>query len=305
MARYLWKNPPDILHVHGLFLGSFYCMVAAKLAGIRRIVLTVHTFSEDNVQVGPYAPLFDLADAYSIRTADVVHCIAQYQTENKMMRFARRIREVPVGLDVEQVKAEYPERVRTEFGIPQEAVLISCAGRLHFTKGFSYLLDALGMLSLRGLDLYCLIAGEGPERAELKAKIMRLGLENRVFLAGWRSDVHQIIAAGDIFCLPSLVEGMPKVTEEAMALSKPIVASAVFGVPEQVADGVNGLLTAPGNPRSLATALERYATNAELRRSHGEAGRRLVLERFNLDRMVSGINGIYEELLGESSRPGA
>jgi glycosyltransferase involved in cell wall biosynthesis len=135
------------------------------------------------------------------------------------------------------------------------APLIVAGGRLHEKKGFAVLIRAIAALCERGVSAQCRIAGEGPERSRLQALIAELGLSDRVSLAGWRDDLPAFLAEGDVFAFPSHQEGFPLVLLQAMAAGLPIVASAIDGPNEMIAQDVNGLLVPDADPAALADAL--------------------------------------------------
>jgi glycosyltransferase involved in cell wall biosynthesis len=132
---------------------------------------------------------------------------------------------------------------------------------------------------------------------ELEAKALSLGLADVVTFAGIRSDVPQILAALDVFVLPSLWEGMPNAILEAMAAGLPVVATAVGGTPEVVADGKTGLLVPSHNPAAMAEAMERLLRSPDLRHRMGQAGREQVLQHFTVERMVAQTQKLYQQLL--------
>ena len=180
------------------------------------------------------------------------------------------------------------EKLR-ELGL--DGILIGAVGRLDRQKGFAVLIEA--MAHLKGTPLRCAILGDGPERARLEALIRRRGLEGSVRLLG-ETEAASWLPAFDVFCLPSLWEGLPNSLLEAMALGLPVVASAIDGVPEAVTDGADGLLVPPSDPAALAAALQRLAGDAGKRARLGAAARKTAAERFALSRMI----GEYERAYG-------
>jgi len=107
--------------------------------------------------------------------------------------------------------------------------------------------------------------------------------------------------AMDVFVLPSINEGISNTILEAMATGRPVVAGRAGGNPELVVDGVTGALYDPGDPEGLATAVEQYVQQADLRQAHGEAARRRVVEQFSLDAMVNRYSEFYDDVLGRRS----
>jgi glycosyltransferase involved in cell wall biosynthesis len=161
---------------------------------------------------------------------------------------------------------------------PGRAPVIVAGGRLHQKKGFDILIDAIGLLRDRGVDTICRIAGEGPERGRLEAKIAALGLGDRVTLAGWREDLSAFLAEGDVFAFPSYQEGFPLVLLQAMAAGLPITASAIDGPNEMLIAGENALMAAAGDPQALAGGLAMLLADPA-RAARLAAAARAVVER--------------------------
>ena len=152
-------------------------------------------------------------------------------------------------------------------------------GRLREPKDFTTLVRAAARLEPGAVAVQ--IAGDGPDRPALEAEIARLAAGDRVELLGERADVPELLAAADVFVLPSLSEGMPISVLEAMAAGLPVVASDVGGVGELVRDGETGALVGAGDPAALADALARLASSLAAPARQGKAGRRRVETDFS------------------------
>jgi glycosyltransferase involved in cell wall biosynthesis len=192
------------------------------------------------------------------------------------------------------------ERVRRELSLRADELLIVAIGSLFPVKGHAVLLQALLQLS-DGPPLppwRAAIAGVGGEDASLRAFIEGNGLGDRVTLLGFRDDVPDVLAAADVYAMPSLYEGSPLALMEAMFAGKPIVASDVGGIPELVTDDGEALLAAPGDATQLAQALRSLLTDSARRERLGRAAHRRAESRFTLDRMVDE----YEELYASPER---
>ena len=193
-----------------------------------------------------------------------------------------------------------PEGVRHELGIAADEPLIVAIGNLYPVKGHLVLLQAVRALrdDPRFARCHVVIAGQGGEEAGLRAYAAAQGLASCVHLLGYRSDVADLLAAADVFALPSLGEGVPLALLEAMFAGKGIVASAVGGVPEVVTSEREGVLVPPADPRSLATALARLLVDRALRRRCGAAARQRAEQAFSIDTMVDGYERLYESAIG-------
>jgi glycosyltransferase involved in cell wall biosynthesis len=196
---------------------------------------------------------------------------------------------------------EVRARIRSELGIPDDAVVCLTVARLGFSKGYQYQLDALARLRgwERWSDLHFVWAGEGDMSPRLEMLSRLLGGGEHVHLIGLRNDVPDLLDAADIFVLPSQYEGMPLGVLEAMAKGLPVVATAVAGTPEALG-GTGFLLPDPAESsvvEPLAAAIRKLAVDPELRRTSGEAARRRAIEQFTLASMEANYLELFARLL--------
>ena len=187
--------------------------------------------------------------------------------------------------------------VRHEMSVPPEACLLVCAARLESEKGLHTLVDAIRAFAL-STPLYCIIAGDGVQRESVQRLIDAANLGGRVRLLGFREDVHSLIAAADVFVLPSPNEPFGLVLVEAMALRRPVVACRNGGPTGIVVDGETGLLVPPNDGAAMGAALSRLAVNAGLRQRMGEAGRQRFEQQFTADRMAAAMVRVYRRAIG-------
>ena len=151
-------------------------------------------------------------------------------------------------------------------------------------------------------DAWLVIVGEGSEADALKAQAAALGrrVAGRIVFTGRREDVSAITADLAVAVLPSLREAQGISILEAMARRRPVVASAVGGIPEVITDGLDGLLVPPADPDALARAISSLLTDPSRRAQIGEAGYRTVAERFSIDAQVRRIEAVYDEELARA-----
>lgn len=190
-----------------------------------------------------------------------------------------------------------PAEVRAKSEIGDE-FLVGTVGSLVRRKRVADLIQVISVLVRdKHRPVKCLVVGEGPERSRLIAEAEKLGISDRITFVGFQDDAISYINALDVFLLPSEKEGLPRVILEAMLVAKPVVASRVVGPSELVVDGQTGYLIPLGEIRMWVDALEALIRDAALRKCMGEAGRQRVLERFSIERYVTGVEAVFDEVL--------
>ena len=183
--------------------------------------------------------------------------------------------------------------VRSELRIPQAANVLTTVAVLRPQKGIQFMIRALPAVLAAHPDTYYLIVGDGSHRDALVEEVRKAGLNDRVIFAGMRRDVARLLAASDIFVLPTLTEALPTVLAEAMAARLPIVASRVGGVPEMVTDEENGCLVEPEDLGGLASACSHLLSDAEMRTHMSTTGWKTVDQKFNIERQVDKLEELY------------
>lgn len=205
---------------------------------------------------------------------------------------ADRLRIVYYGIDTSNGVA--PDPVLAAFR--GDGPLLGFMARLQDQKGLPDLIAALALLRSRGALPRFAIVGSGPMEAWVTRRLEEERLTDRVVLLPFEPPVWPRLAAFDAFVLPSLWEGLPIGLLEAMAAGLPVVSTSVNGIPEAVEHEQSGLLVPPGAPSALADAIERMATDPELRVRLGAAGRRRYEKQFTLERMIDSFEQLYAEV---------
>jgi glycosyltransferase involved in cell wall biosynthesis len=275
----------DVVHSHE-FTMAIYGAAAAKRAGARHVI-TMHG--------GLY-----YAAAWRRRAALRWATRRSAALVGVSVATARALRDI-LGIDDSKVhvvpngipqRTGAREKLRTELGLAPGELLIVSVGNLYPVKGHAVLIDALAtMRDRRGWRLA--IAGRGEEEPRLRAQAAAAGIGDRVHLLGFREDIADILAAGDLFTMPSLSEGLPLALVEAMSFGLPVVVTRVGGVPEVVTDGSEGFLVPPSDPGALATALGALLDDASRRRLMGDAARTRALRDYALATMADRYERLY------------
>ena len=180
----------------------------------------------------------------------------------------------------------------------RESSLVGTVARLQPEKGIESFLNAAARIAPLFPMARFVIVGDGPLREELAALAEDLGLGDRLHFLGFRPDASAVMGSLDVLVVPSLTEGSPLVTLEAMSAGIPIIASAVGGIPDQVLHGRDGLLVPPGDPGAIAEALISLLRDSARARRLGEAGRRRAASLYSHETMVQQIEAVYREVLG-------
>jgi len=293
LGRVLRKFKPDVVHTHRYVLRYLLPWIVGHRARIW--VHTVHSVAEKEVdRLGKW--VHRIAFRLGVVPVAIAEEVAQSM---KRVYGLKSVPLIPNGIPLSQyaLNEEARRAWRAQEGYGEADLLFVSIARLSSQKDPFSLIQAFAMSASHASGLRLLLVGDGPLRSELETKVRKMGLEGQVRFLGVRTDVPAILAAADVFVLSSLWEGNPLSVMEAMATGKPVIATAVGGVPELVEDGVSGILVPPQKPEALAEAMIRLAQHPALRQKMGEAARQRALERFGVDRMAREYERLYLRLL--------
>lgn len=287
MRRVFMKWPVDVLHFSDL--GADPQILAARLACIPRLTGALGCLPRSGPLRSSWPYRF--LEALCLSSMDAVAAVSKRGRSLWLRRTRmnpRKIQVVYTGTEVVPIEAMtgLSEEVRGELGIPLDAGIVGVSAGLVRLKGHAYLLAAFPDVLKAVPDAWLVLAGDGPARAELEQQARDLGISERVLFLGHRQDIKRIVQAYDIIALPSVDDSMPFSLLEGMSLAKPVVASAVGGIPELVEDGVTGYLVPPRDPVAVAEALINVLKDRATAARMGMAARERVRSRFNVERMV-------------------
>jgi glycosyltransferase involved in cell wall biosynthesis len=291
LRRLLRKERADVFHAHLSWpLAAKWPLLAAVLAPVPAVVASVQLIPDFELERSSRLQLRALSSQVG-RYLAVSRAIAAELTD----RFGwppEKIRVVYNAVELERFGAPAPPGLREELAAAG-APLVLTAARLDEQKGHNVLLRAATEVP----EAVFALAGEGPERGRLEAEARELGVAERVRFLGRRADVPALLAACDVFALPSLFEGSSLALLEAMAARRAVVSTAIGGTDELIEDGVSGLLVPPGDPAALGGALRRLLAEPGLREALAAGAGERVERGFTRERMVSEVTAVYEELL--------
>ncbi|MEI6071538.1 MAG: glycosyltransferase family 4 protein [Verrucomicrobiae bacterium] len=214
-----------------------------------------------------------------------------------------RVDVVGEGVDLNEFHPGVDGRgFRSEFGIAEGVPVFGLVSMIRGEKGYNHFVNAAAKVLEKFPDARFVIAGDGePARVEkLRAKILKMfpRQPSPVLLVGYRDDVPKVMAAIDVLVLPSKQEAQSLVIPQAFATGKPVIASNVGGIPENVRDGVNGFLVSPGDENGLAAAMEQLAASPDLRRRFGTAALELARRELSFDMKMDLLLASYRQALG-------
>ncbi|HNB35752.1 MAG TPA: glycosyltransferase [Anaerolineales bacterium] len=191
------------------------------------------------------------------------------------------------------------ESVRAKIGLKKDEVFFLAVGRLVYEKGHEFLIEAMAEVAKVDTHAIAGICGAGPLKDQLQAQIEKLDLQTHMKLLGQWDSIPEILAAADVFVLPSRWEGLPMALLEGMMAGLPVIATRVEGVDEVVRPGEHGLLVPLESPRELAQAILQLSRSPQDRQRMGAAARERVLSSYTTDRMCAAYLQVIEKSLGE------
>jgi len=296
LARLLRRERPEVFHAHMSSPVACKWGLAAAVAASVPVVL-------GTVQVGAYEPpnrsaywqLRALARGVD-RYFAVSREIAAELVEDLGWP-AEKVEVLYNAVDVEGTAVAAPPGLREQLGGSETRPLVLTPARLNAQKGHDTLLAAIAEVP----EALFLFAGDGPERERLESLAAELGVADRVRFLGRREDIPQLLAACDVFALPSLYEGSSLAVLEAMAAGIPIVSSAIGGTDELIEDGRSGLLVPPGDVAAWAAALRRVLGDSQLREDFAARARERVDAGLRREQNAERVEAAYRDLLAGQS----
>jgi glycosyltransferase involved in cell wall biosynthesis len=271
-------------------ISGFLARLAARLAGVPKVAYTCHGFLFNHAASSlPRRVLSFAMEWIAARTTDVFLTVSEAEARDaRRLHIAANAQPIRNGRNPAVFRPDpvAHQRIRSELGVAADRVVIIAVSRLVWHKGYPEL--AAAMSQVPQAELW--IVGErldSDRGADMAALLRAAGLGPRLRMLGYRTDVPALLAAADIFTLPSRFEGLPMSVIEAMLTGLPVVATNVRGPAEQVIDGTTGLTVAPGDAAALGTALGRLVLDPALRARMGKAGRLRALDCYDEAKVLS------------------
>jgi glycosyltransferase involved in cell wall biosynthesis len=302
------RERPAIVHTHSSKAG-IVGRWAARLAGVPKVVHSIHGFGFHDGQRPAVRAAFVAAERWTARATDAFIAVSRANLRQgaALGLFPEskcRVIRSGIALDRFRGASRHAGRLRGELGIAADDPLVGMIACLKPQKApLDFVATAARVLDRMPRATFVL-AGDGELRGDVERAIARVpGGPARIRLLGWRRDTEALLADLDVLLLTSRWEGLPRVIPEAMAAGRPVVATAVDGTPEAVDEGRTGYLAPAGDTVLMAERLVELLASPERRAAMGEAGR-VRAEEWDIDAMVRAQEALYEELLGDRAGRG-
>lgn len=310
LTKLMRNNHYDLVHLHSP-IASVLGRIAAKLAGIKRIVYTSHGFHfHENMPPRQYW-FYHTIEKIMANFTDLIltQSSEDFETAIKTKLIKKeKLRYLGNGIQLEkfqrfQLNPPQQQELRKELKIPEIAnPIIGITGRLTEEKGYRELIEALAKLLPQMPNIHLLVIGGqlSSERdsfqIDINNLIQKYQLENHVTFTGFRTDIPQLLGLVNVFTLPSYREGLPRSILEAMAMEIPVIATNIRGCREAVVNEKTGLIIPPKNSEKLAEALIKLLTDQKMSYNFGQAGKERVQQEYDENLVFERLAKFYQEL---------
>ncbi|AXI47278.1 hypothetical protein C1J03_15430 [Sulfitobacter sp. SK012] len=301
IAAALWAlraDKPGLIHAH-LQFSIILSGLARCTLGIPSVV-TLHT-DQSGTGFDRETLRFGLSNAFMNRCCDRVICLTEASKRHAVAQGLDRapLAVLPNGIDLAPYGAA-PLHVRAalrhRLGLAEDDTVLISVAVLRPEKGLDRLIAALDRLVITHPRLKLVIVGDGAQKEALLRQIARAGLENRVLMTGYRTDIPDLLAIADVFVLPTLADALPTVVIEAMASRLPVIASNVGGLPEMIGDD-EGQLVPPDNVPALADAIAGVLRDDPTRLAMGARALDRAQIEFSIETQVARLSALYDTLM--------
>lgn len=304
LCKKIKRVKPDILHIRGLQSEGFYGVLAGKLAGCKKIVVSVHgLYGDDSSCQGFKKWIFsNIIEPLTLKMADLVYCVCEYATKREIIyKNASHLYGYiwNAAPDYSQYnREEIRENVRKELMINDTDIIVITVSRISKDKGFEYLIDAIKKIN-SNKTIKFLIIGDGPYLNVVKEKLREDIVKKNVVLLGKSDKVHELLLSSDIFVFPSLHENLPNALLEACAASLPCIATNVGGNPEVIIHEQSGIIIEPRNSTQLKEAIETLIESEALRSEYGQSAYERIKKEFSQEIIFEKLDSMYSSLLND------
>ncbi|MCL2485757.1 MAG: glycosyltransferase family 4 protein [Endomicrobia bacterium] len=311
--KILKREKPDVVHTHSSKAGILG-RIAAKLAGIKTIIHTIHGYGFNETQKWYVKYVYVYIEKFCNLITDKLIAVSKEDIKKGLRyKLAKEIKFILIraGIDTEFYKNYTPDVNFRESMIrhcgqrvaqarhcgldpqSQKSFIVSTIGPFKPQKNLKDFIKAAGMVADKIDNVFFLIAGDGEQRPELESLIASLNLKDKVILLGWRKDIADILYASDIFVMTSLWEGLPCTILEAMCCSKPVIANAVDGVQEIIEEGKTGFKVKPYDFPYTAEKIIYLLKNERIMLEMGKSAKESIGKEFDINYAVKQQEDLY------------
>lgn len=296
VTEILEKEKIDLIHAHGTRANSNTNNSARKL-GIP-VVYTVHGWSFHPDQKFPLRKLRIMGEKYLVDKSTLTICVSDNNHNDAKKLFPmERSTVVKYGINLKKFNPEGTfTDIRSELGVDKKTMLVGYVVRMTIQKDPLTLVRAISLIP-KELDIKFLFVGDGDLKEDAVNLAKELGVDSRIIFMDFRQDVPNVLNAIDVYCLPSLWEGLPIGMLEALAMEKAVVVTAIDGAKEVIVDKENGILIPVKDPQKLADALVLLYNDPTLRAKIGKGAGQTIQKDFNVVKMTRKIEDIYDNLV--------
>ena len=293
----------DIVHAHGSRAASNVVWPAHSLH--IHLIYTVHGWSFHDDQPWPVRKLRALSEKCICHYCDKVICVSQSNADTGHNTFGLKDAHViENGINLERFNPSRSlDNLRPTMGLLADDYVIGFVARCTKQKNPIVFLSALEMAHERNAHIKGVFVGEGDMDNEVNTYISEHNMQEYLFRSKFRTDVPELLQAIDVYCLPSLWEGLSIALLEAMAMKKAIIATPTDGTRELIVNDNNGIIVPFNDTQALSDAFMMLAQQPENGEKLGEAARNYVEQRFNAQRVADKVTEIYEEVYQEIQHP--
>lgn len=291
----------DIVHSMGL-RADFYTHIAARLCRPRPIIVSTIAMLAHGYDVHPWRRrAYEWVEGWTARKTDLLITDSDYTRQCLLREHTlpeTGVQTIRIGTSLaSKPEAADGDVIRRDWGI-SSGPLVASLGRLVEQKGHDVFLQAFALLRKKVPSVQAAVVGDGPLKVVLENMASRPDMGGRAHVFPSRNDLGNVLEAANILVIASRSESIPLLLYDAMAMARPIVATAVGGIPEVLEAGVTGILVPPDSPHDLAMALERLLTVPTMAMTLAQRARAVAMERYSTDHGVQEIQQAYQRLLG-------
>lgn len=298
------KVKPDILHIRGLQSEGFYGVIAGKIAGCKKIVVSVHGLYSDSRSVTGLKKwiFYRILEPATLKLADLVYCVCEYASNRPIIKnnsanlYGYIWNAAPNYSFYDKVSIK--KNIRAMYKLNDNDIIFTTVSRITEDKGIPTLVQAILKLENKKRIKF-IIVGDGPYLSSLIRDLKAEIDSNSVIITGKSDQVNSLLLASDVFIFPSLHENLSNALLEASSASLPCIATNVGGNTEVVINNKTGLIIDPNNPDQLLNAINILAESPELRNKLGTAAYVRIQENFSQDIIFNKIEIMYDTLINK------